>query len=66
MMKLIVFAAAIVAITAVPIKQEFSSTQQEFAPRFRVRADGARRLNEVWTKEQDAPGATKMVSTTAP
>jgi cathepsin X len=54
MMKLIVCAAAIVAITAVPIKQEFSSTQQEFAPRYRVRADGTRRLNEVWTKEQDA------------
>ena len=60
-MKLIVFAVAIVAITA-----GRSYQTGIFFDAARIRADGARRLNEVWTKEQDAPGAIKMVSTTAP
>ena len=65
MLKCVAVLALIVATTAVPIefesKAQLSTEAQdsEFPIRTRARADGSLRMNEVWTKEQDAARGIK-------
>jgi len=65
MLKCVAVVALIVATTAVPIefesKAQLSTEAQdsEFPIRTRARADGSLRMNEVWTKEQDAARGIK-------